>query len=148
MATVLLLALTLAVGGILGSWFVSMSRTETGAIEKKITTQINCTGAIEIGEITCNATDYELKIVVQNLLSDINLYNFSTSALIDNKLVTNSTGGPSKASPLGPGQQTILTYGCSDVDCPINATVTRVRVSTENCPVGWFQKEVSVKCLI
>jgi len=147
MATVLLLALTLAVGGILGSWFVSMSRTEMGTVSEKMTQQVNCTGGLEIGGVTCNTTANELKIVVQNLLSEVNLYDFSTSALINNILYTNSTGGPSSASPLRPGQQNILTYYCGDTNCPVNATVSKVRISPGNCPTGWLERGVNVKCV-
>ena len=147
MATVLLLALTLAVGGILGSWFVSMSRTEMGSVSEKMTQQVNCTGALEIGEVTCNTTANELKIVVQNLLSEVNLYDFSTSALINNILYTNNTGGPSSASPLRPGQQNILTYHCGNTNCPVNATVSKVRISPGNCPTGWLERQVNVKCV-
>lgn len=146
MATVLLLALTLAVGGILGSWFVSMSKTETASIEGKYTTLVNCTGALDIVDVTCNGTTNELKVAVQNLLYDINLYNFSTSILIGNKLISNSTGGPNKESSLGPGQQTVLTYDFSSTTFGVNSKVTKVRVSTENCPVGWFEKDVNVNC--
>jgi len=147
MATVLLLALTLAVGGILGSWFVSMSRTEMGIVSEKMSEQINCTGSLDIVRVTCNASSDQLKVVVHNIAHDVNLYDFSTFALINEVPYTNSTGGPNSSSPLSSGQQTILTYGCTDTYCPTNATVTKVRVSPGNCPKGWVEIDSNVKCL-
>jgi len=147
MATVLLLALTLAVGGILGSWFVSMSRTEMGTVGEKLTEQINCTGSLDIVKVTCNTSADELKVVVHNIGTDIILYDFSTFALINNVPYTNSTSGPSSASPLGAGEQTILTYACSDTYCPVNATVNKVRVSPGNCPKGWIEITPNAKCV-
>jgi len=147
MATVILLALTLAVGGILGSWFVSMSRTEMSVIEEKMIEQINCTGALEIVLVTCNITTNELKIVLQNIANDINLYDFSTFALINSIPYTNSTGGPNSTHPLGPGRQDILTYGCGDTYCPGNSTVSKVRVSPGNCPKGWLEIDADVACV-
>jgi len=145
MATVLLLALTLAVGGILGSWFVSMSRTEMGSVEKKMTEQINCTGALDIVKVTCSNSSGKLKVIVHNIGSDVNLYDFSTFALIDHIPYTNNTGGPNSTSQLGSGEQIILTYTCTP-SCPENATVTKVRVSPGNCPKGWVEIDAGAKC--
>jgi len=146
MATVLLLALTLAVGGILGSWFVSMSRTEMGTVEKKMTEQINCTGALDIVDVICDAATDKLEVTVHNIAIDVNLYDFSTFVLINNTAYTNSTGGPNSTSPLDPGQQIILSYGCSDTDCPVNATVSKVRVSPGNCPKAWIEIDANEIC--
>ena len=147
MATVILLALTLAVGGILGSWFVSMSKTEMGTVVGKMSELINCTGSLDIVMVACNGTSGELKLAVHNMASDINLYDFSTVALINNIPYANSTGGPNSTSPLGPGQQYILTYGCTSTSCPKNATVSKVVVSPGNCPIGKIEIDANVKCV-
>jgi len=102
---------------------------------------------LEIVDVTCNTTADEIKVVVQNIASDAELYDFSTFLLINNMPYTNSTGGPNSTSSLGPGQQTILTYGCSSTSCPENATVDKVRVSPGNCPKGWLERDVGIKCV-
>lgn len=145
MATVLLLAITLAVGGILGSWFVSMSRSSIEEEEGKLIELINCTGSLDIVKVTCNGTNTEFKVIIHNIATDINLYDFSTFALVNNVPYTNSTGGPNSTSPLGAGEQTILEYsGCTA--CVVNATINKVRVSPGNCPKGWIEIDAGEKC--
>lgn len=147
MATVLLLALTLAVGGILGSWFVSMSRSEIGKQEKRLIELTNCTAALDIVTVTCNISSDQLRITIHNIASDMVLYDFSTFAFINNNPYTNNTGGPNASFPLSPGNQYILTYGCGNTDCPSNATIGKVRVSPGNCPKGWIEIDAGITCI-
>ena len=146
MATVLLLALTLAVGGILGSWFVSMSRSSIEEEEKKLIEITNCTGVLDIVEVTCSNTSNQLKVTIHNIASDINLYDFSILAIVNHVPYTNNTGGPNSTYPLTSGEQYILTYSCGSVTCPANTTVSKVRVSPGNCPKGWVEIDASAKC--
>ena len=147
MATVLLPALTLAVGGILGSWFVSMSKSEAENVEERMGELINCTGALDVSTVGCNGTTGELKVAVHNMASDINLYDFSTVALLNQKPYSNSTGGPNSSSPLEPGQQYVLTYGCGTTMCHINASINKVVVSSKICPLAKFEYGTEVTCV-
>lgn len=147
MATVMLIALTLTVAALLGSWFTTMTKTQTSTIEESAKTQINCTSAIlDIVDVTCSASEEKLKVVIHNL-GDIELYDFSTYALINNTGYTNSTGGPNSTNLLNPGEQYILTYFCSNATyCIANTSVSKIRVSPGNCPQAWMEKSVSISC--
>lgn len=147
MAVVMLVAFTLAVSALLGTWFTSMTKTETEIIEKGATEQINCTSAIlDVVEVICYNSTQELRVAIHNL-GDVELYNFSTLARVNNTFYENSTGGPNSTHPLDPGEQTILTYYCSRTAyCASDATVEWVRVSPSNCPQAWMKKTVSVGC--
>lgn len=147
MATVILVALTLAVAALLGSWFTTMTKTETSIIEKSMKAQVNCTSAIlDIVDVICSSSSQELRVTIHNL-GDISLYDFSTFAFINNTGYTNNTGGPNSTNPLGPGEQTILTYFCdSTIYCSGDASVAKVRVSPSNCPQAWMEESVSASC--
>ena len=137
-ATVMLIAITLGVSALLGSWFTSITKTQTEIIEETATKQINCTGALlSITDVICSSTNQQLKIAINNL-GDIDLYEFSTLVKLNNTFYENNTGGPSLANPLKPGEQTILVYPCSNtLYCASNATVENLRVSPSNCPGAW-----------
>jgi len=144
MASVMLIAFTMAVAALLGTWFTSMTKTETELIEEGAKKQINCTSALlDIVAVKCNSSG-ELKIAINNIgLNE--LYGFSIFAKINNTFYENSTGGPSLTSPLDPGGQVILTYYCSAV-CIANATVETIRVSPSNCPQIWVEETPGVTC--
>lgn len=55
---VLVIAFTLAVATIIGTWLTYVARTETETVEAGLITQINCTKAIlEIVDVTCTGND-------------------------------------------------------------------------------------------
>jgi len=137
-ATVMLIAITLGVSALLGSWFTSITKTQTEVIEETASKQINCTGALlSIVDIVCSSTDQQLRVAISNL-GDIEMYGFSTLVKVNNTVYDNNTGGPSIADPLNPGEQAILTYYCSNtLYCVDNATVENLRVSPSNCPGAW-----------
>ena len=144
MASVMLIAFTMAVAALLGTWFTSMTKTETELIEEGAKKQINCTSALlDIVDVKCNSSG-ELKIAINNIgLNE--LYGFSVFAKINNTFYQNSTGGPGLTSPLDPGGQTILTYYCPAV-CIANATVETIRIGTSNCPQIWVEETADVTC--
>jgi flagellin-like protein len=146
-ATVLLIALTLVVGGLLGSWLTSMSKTQTGTIEEAAKTQINCTSAfLDIVDVICSNSTQKLQVVITNL-GDIELYGFSVLATIDNTFYQNSTGGPNSTHPLSPGEQAVLTYYCNNTEyCVGGRKVQSVRVTPSNCPQSYAEKTFSKVC--
>jgi flagellin-like protein len=146
-ATVMLIAITLGVSALLGSWFTSTIKIETETIGESAAKQINCTGAIlDIADVICSSTNQSLKIALTNL-GNIELYNFSTLVKINNTFYDNSTGGPNAENPLGPGEQTILNYYCSNtVYCVANKTVEKIRISPSNCPQAWIESNIKRSC--
>ena len=146
-ATVLLIALTLVIGGLLGSWLTSMSKTQTSTIEKGAEAQINCTSALlDIVDVICSNSTQKLQVVITNL-GDIELYDFSVLVTIDNTFYQNSTGGPNSTNPLNPGEQAVLTYFCSNTEyCKGEAVVKSVRVTPSNCPQAYAEKTFSEVC--
>lgn len=146
-ATVMLIAITLATSALLGSWFTSTIKIQTETIGESAIRQINCTGAIlDIVDVICSGSNQSLKIALTNL-GDIELYNFSTLAKIGETFYDNNTGGPNSHDPLNPGEQTILNYYCSNtLYCIANRTVEKIRVSPYNCPQAWIETNVKKTC--
>ena len=137
MASIILIALTLAVAGILGSWFTSLTKTETTRVEETTLKQVNCTSAlIDIISVNCvnTSTDkknWNLTILVSNI-GEPDLYNFTVSAIIDGKVFYGSGVGPTASNPLKSGHQTILRYNCTI--CEENDTISKVTVIPYVCP--------------
>jgi flagellin-like protein len=146
-ATVLLIAFTLSIAGLLGSWLSTLTRTETENLEKSSKEIINCTGAmIDIIGVSCSATDKQFKVAVTNIGS-IAMHDFSVFAIINKTQYVNNTGGPNSTYPLLPGEQAILVYGCDNtVYCSTNASIERVRITPGVCPSAWTEKNPAVSC--
>lgn len=147
LATVILIALTLAVAALLGSWFTSVTRMQTGIIEEDIRKQVNCTSALlDISDITCSNDTQRIQVTITNLGNDIELYNFSTLVTLNNTFYLNNTGGPNSTDPLNPGEQAILDYFCSNTQyCIDDIKVAKVRISPYNCPQAYAEKTFSDK---
>jgi len=147
LAMVMLIALTLSVVGLLGSWFVSMSRSQMEEIEEAGEKQIECTNALlDIVSVICSNSTEQLKIAINNI-GQIDLYDFSTLVEINNTYYLNSTGGPNSTNVLNPGEQTILVYHCDkDIYCTGGVTVEKVRIAPGNCPQVYVEKNVGVTC--
>ena len=146
LATVILIALTLSVAALLGSWFTSLTRTQTEMIGEQAETQINCSAALlEITDVTCSGSTDNIKVTITNL-GNIALYNFSTLVTLNNTYYLNSTGGPNSTNPLNPGEQAILSYFCDNTTYCINGVkVSKVRVSSHVCPDRYAEKTFSDK---
>jgi len=147
LATVILIALTLSVAALLGSWFTSITRTQTTMIEETATKQINCTAALlDIVDVTCSGNNDNIKVTITNLGHDISLYNFSTLVTINNTYYLNNTGGPNSTDPLNPGEQAILSYHCDNTTYCVNGVkVEKVRVSSYICPDKYAEKSFTDK---
>jgi flagellin-like protein len=150
-ATVLLIAFTLSVAGLLGGWFSGLTKTQTETIEKSSGETMNCTGSlVSIVDVLCGNTTPDapntLRIVIANEGNNA-LYGFSTFAQIGEMQYINSTGGPTASSPLYPGEHVTLEYDCEHSNyCGDGSQVKKIRVSPSNCPTAWAEKLVSVTC--
>ena len=147
LATVILIALTLAVAALLGSWFTSVTRMQTDIIEETAATQINCTAAhLEISDVTCSGSSDNIKVSITNLGNDIALYNFTTLVTINNTYYLNSTGGPNSTNQLNPGEQAILSYHCDNTTYCVNGIkVGKIRVTSLVCPDRYAEKTFADK---
>jgi len=143
-ATVMLIALTLSIVAILATWFSSLTKGQTGNIESGSKSLINCTTAnLDLVGVICSNSSQQLQIAVNNI-GQIDLYDFSTLAQINNTYYQNNTGGPNTTHRLSPGHQAILVYGCNL--CTTNAKVSIVRVTPGNCPQIYEEEPVDVTC--
>lgn len=147
LATVILIALTISVAALLGSWFTSTTRMQTEVIEENMKQQVNCSSALlDIADILCSNDTQKLQIAVINL-GDIPLYGFSVIATINETFYSNNTGGPNSTDPLNPGEQVVLTYFCDRTQyCTDDSKITEVYLSPSNCPQAYMKKKPSVTC--
>lgn len=143
-ATVMLIALTLSVVGILATWFTSLTKGVGEDIESTSTSLINCSKAnLDLIGVICSNSTQQLQIAVENSGQTV-LYDFSVVATINDTYYQNNTGGPNSTDPLNPGHQTILVYGCDM--CTTNAKVRMVRVTPGVCSQVHDQSDVEVNC--
>jgi len=147
LATVILIALTLAVAALIGSWLTSVTRMQTGIIEEDIQTQVNCSSALlEISDVICSNDTQKIQVAITNMGYDIPLYDFSTLVILNNTSYLNSTGGPNSTNPLNPGEQVILEYFCSRTQyCMDDVPISKVRVTSYICPDRYAEETFSDK---
>ena len=141
-ATVLLIAFTLAVASLLGGWLTSLTKTQTDTIEQGTSKAVNCSSAvIDIVNVICANSSQQLKVAINNVGQN-ELWDFSVFASLNNTFYSNSTGGPNSTNTLKLGEQIILVY------CANNALVSKVRVTPGSCPQAWAEKTVNVRCTV
>lgn len=147
-ATVLLIAFTLSVAGLLGGWLTSITKSETDTISQGATKTVNCSSAIlDIVDVLCYNSTQQLRVAINNI-GNVELYDFSVFASLNNTFYSNNTGGPNSTNTMKTGEQTILVYGCDKNNyCADGATVTKVRVTPGNCPEAWAERTVNAKCV-
>lgn len=97
-ATVLLLAFTVAVGAILSVWFTSLTTTQTSNLENRTSGVIKCSGALVIDEVKVPTTTGTVLNVTylnygQYSVSSINIEIVNASS------VTSEAGDTSTLSP-------------------------------------------------
>lgn len=135
MAGVLMIAFTLAVAAIVGSWLTLISRTETAEIETGFRRTINCSkGVIDIVDVTCDSNG-NVDIVINNVGAIDLTDGFSTYAIdtADNT----STNVSATTSSLPRGSMMKME---DSVKVTINGTLDKVRVTSMSCPSVWAEK--------
>jgi FlaG/FlaF family flagellin (archaellin) len=119
-ATVLLIAFTIGVAGIIGSFIYNTMSTQTGEVGKSSDKQAKCgSSVLQIDEVKTDSDLNPVNVTFTYINGDQNLYNFTVS-IIDSEsgLYSTSTLSPdyTSSSPLLPGRQTfwsITTSGLS-----------------------------------
>lgn len=104
-AVVLIIAFTVAVAGLIGSWLSATTKRETEIVGKSLQYQVNCTKAsLEVMEVICSTNT--LKVSVYNS-GPIELTNMSVYVSNGTTIYSNSTC--SGNDMVGPGQTKVLT---------------------------------------
>ena len=142
MSSVLLIAFTVSIAALIGSWLSSMTKEETQLVEENLNEQIDCSDAIlDIIDIACAESTDELQVTIHNV-GNTDLYDFSLTAKINNTYFTNTTFGPNSTDPLSPGEQYVLDYtNCED--CDEGNVITLIRVAPANCPGAYVEDSVN-----
>lgn len=120
-ASVLLIALTVAVAALYGGWITSFTKKTTQEVQEKSEKRVTCTyGGIAIDDVKYNKTTGDLSGIVENTdiidLGNIDFEIFYTNATRQ-KLDLNMT--------LGPGERNVFNIN-------ITGNITKIRVIT-NC---------------
>lgn len=127
MATVLIVAFTLAVAAIIGGWLTSISRTETATIESGMSTQIECAkGALDIVSVDANGP------IIHNV-GQVNLT--SGFSLVCGTNTSTQTGALNK------GEITDLTSGTG-----CNTSGNIIRISSLDCPSVYTECTYGTDC--
>jgi flagellin-like protein len=119
-ATVLLIAFTIGVAGIVGTFVHNMISAQTGQTASSSEKQTKCgSSVLQIDEVKTDSSISIVNVTLTYINGNENLYNF-TAYIIDsgNRVYTTSTLTPTynESSPLTPGRQTfwsITTTGLS-----------------------------------
>ncbi len=127
-ATVLIVAFTLAVAAIIGGWLTSISRTETSTIESGMATQIECTKA-QIDIVSVGATGP----VIQN----IGQVNFTAKGF--GLLCGTNTSTTATALTVGQFLSLVSGTGC-------DTATNIVRVSSIDCPGTYAECTKGTDC--
>ena len=130
MATVLIVAFTLAVAAIIGGWLTSISRTETSTIESGMSTQIECSKAqIDIVSILNGSA-----VIVQNI-GQVNFTNGLSLACGTNTSTTSTA--------LNVGEFYLFNI-LNGTQC--DDTNAIIRVASIDCPQAYMECTYGVDC--
>jgi flagellin-like protein len=145
MASIILIALTLTVAAFLGSWLTSMTKSQTGTVERSGEKLINCTNSrLDIAAVSCSNPNGQVKIAATNV-GQFELYNFSIFVKLGSNFITNSSYPG--LGYLNPGEQVVFTQPCSKTTECINGTkVELVRITPGNCPQSFIEETFDVVC--
>jgi hypothetical protein len=117
-ATVLLIAFTIGVAGIVGTFIYRMVSTQSGETSSSSDKQVKCgSSVLEINEVKTDSDFSPVNVTFTYINGNENLYNF-TVYIIDtstHSIYSTSTLPPSytQSSPLLPGRQTFWSIGTS-----------------------------------
>ncbi len=132
-AAVLLIAFTMAIGGIMASWATSFSAQKLKTSDEKA----DCIGALDISSLKFENGNVSLK--VKNLATNLNItdlkasleYNDPVKSKAHNDIVmytaANGVTG-AIAKNMGPGSSDIFIYNANDATKPL-----KIQVVASNC---------------
>ena len=128
-ATILLIAFVIAVGGILSGWLISFSKEKTDEAKTKGEAEIKCSySALRIMDADWNSTETKLSLIIENR---------GTEDITDFRMVViynNNTAMTFKVTPsttLSPGDIEVF-YNSSISDCN---KIDQVIFFSNTCPV-------------
>jgi len=143
-ATVLLIALTVAVAGIIGTFITGTTKTQTETTREASDKLAKCGSVVlDIDEVKTNSSLNPVNVTFTYVYGRENLYNF-TVFIIDsgNRINSTSSLSPSytEANPLTPGKTTF--WNISTTNWGLSGSLYSVRI------VGLCQKDfpVSTSC--
>jgi len=142
-STVVLIVVALAIGAMLSPWAFNLARTSANQTSSNTEMQLLCqnvgydfdnnygTNGL-VWNLTGSNTTLKAKIINTGT---INLYSFAFDIIINDSIIyevgVNTTSQKTQASPLKPGQTTILVM---NVTQDYNDTLTEVNIRNAVCP--------------
>ena len=138
-ATILLIAFVIAVGGILSGWLVSFTKERTEEARLKGETDIRCSYAsLYISDANCNSTSSELSFIVENTGS-IDLTEFEMIIIYSNNTAFTLKVTPNSVT-LNPGDIEVF-YNDTDIsDCN---DISQALFKSDTCPSDARDKVLS-----
>ena len=128
LASVLLIAFTLAVAVVIGSWLTSISSQETSIVSDSLNKTVTCSkGVLDIVDIPDNNT-----VIIQNS-GQIDLTGSFTLSCGANITTSASTGLPTG------GMASLTSSGCQD-------SGNKIRVSSHVCPSVYTECTYNTDC--
>ncbi len=130
-ATILLIAFVIAVGGILSGWLVSFSKERTQEAATKGETDIKCSYAsLYVSDANCNSTKKTISLIAENT-GNQDLSDFTLTVIYVNNSVSNIGLGPSSVI-LYPGDVENFYNGTETVICN---NISKIIFKSDTCPV-------------
>jgi len=128
-ATILLIAFVIAVGGILSGWLISFSKERTEEARTKGEMDIKCSySALRITDADWNSSETKLSLIVENRGSE-ELSDFRMVVIYDNNTAITLKVTPS--TTLSPGDVEVF-YNDTVSDC---SKIDQVIFYSNTCPV-------------
>lgn len=128
-ATILLIAFVIAVGGILSGWLISFTKERTEEARIRGETDIKCSYAsLYISDADWNSTDEKLSLTVENTGSE-DLSDFDVTVIYSNNSAFTVEVGPSVT--LSPGDVQIFYNDTGLSNC---AQISQVILKSNTCP--------------
>lgn len=139
-ATVLLIALVIAVANLAGPWFQDFLKGKTGQVERKSEKEVECIysdidfDSSDVASET-NLSSSRVNITLDNSGNEP-LYNFTVSYTINGSGYSGNVvdNQPTSSDPLKPGSRVILKTKIQNSTPLTGKTLQEVRVSTRVCP--------------
>ena len=107
-AVILLIAFTVAIGGVISVWITGLTNTQTQQVSNQSSSQVKCTPSLIINRVDSNtaaATDL-INVTVENP-SQNQIININVSVVAGSAVTTNASVVPS----LGSGTSYFITVG-------------------------------------
>jgi flagellin-like protein len=140
-STILLIAITVAVAGMIGLWITTLTHTQTGIVGNKTEEDIDCRYAgikIDDSTIQCNfaGSSDQLNFTLENT-GTVDMYNFNGEIYLGGLIYSYSVYNPltnlafNSTYPIRPGESKTVVVNITDNLASSNPTWIRV---VSRCP--------------